>query len=193
MMTQQIKKVKKLKRMKKIKNAQDINKQGFSLVELVIAMGILGIFMPVVVGMMNSAITTRESAETITGNVMNSSAIVQLFNRDFEQATAMTIVDENHVKMRTQDGTCIDWKIKDNALLTAKSNTAIAEDDTTTWTTIYDKVNTPKDLGETGETFVQNDNTLVYDIILGDDKSTNTVAGEITPIVTSTSPGQCWS
>lgn len=187
MMTQQMKKVKKLKRMKKI------NKQGFSLVELVIAMGILGIFMPVVVGMMNSAITTRESAETITGNVMNSSAIVQLFNRDFEQATAMTIVDENHIKMRTQDGTCIDWKIEDNALLTAKSNTAITEDDTTTWTTIYDKVNTPKNFGEDGEAFAQDDNTFIYDIILGDDKSTNTVAGEITPIVTSTSPGQCWS
>lgn len=173
---------------------------GFSLVEMVVAMGIFAIFTPVIVGLMNSAILARNTADVATKNIMNASTINILLTRDIESSGAIKVESPEHIKMRTIDNVCKEWKVQDGSLIRIEkdaeelsSNDEIAGTDPG-WTEVYEKVKSgTNEEDNTLNAFVYENGTLNYNLILGDDSREDKMNGSITPDVAATSPGNCWT
>lgn len=163
------------------KNFENKN-NGFSLIELVVAMGILMIFMPTVIGLMHSSIIARDSAKTNNMNNMNTSTINLMLKKDIESSVAVSTTNNGKtLRMATKEGatagdgdgvTCREWRVDGNGNLVrgnsiSKLPTATGTQDTykTTWTTVYDKV-----FERDSETpvFEYNDKTMKYEMKLGD-------------------------
>lgn len=173
---------------------------GFSLVEMVVAMGIFAIFTPVIVGLMNSAILARNTADVATKNIMNASTINVLLTRDIESSGAIKVESPEHIKMRTIDNVCKEWKIENGSLMTTKIDeesidpaTGINATDQN-WEVVYEKVKSgTNEEDNTLNAFVYENGTLNYNLILGDDSREDKMNGSITPDVAATSPGNCWT
>lgn len=174
------------------------NSNGFSLVEMVIAMAILSIFMPVVINLMNVSINASKTAETITSNNMNSSMISTVFEKDFKDATAAKVMNDagTHIKLRTSNGTCKDWKVDENSHeLLSKSNAEGAVTEAQEWVVVHDNASVAKsdDNSTLLPVFVYSGGTLTYNIEVGsENNNSKTINDSITSVVAQASQGKCW-
>ena len=80
----------KLKQSHSTKN----NSAGFSLVEMVVALGVLMVFTPVIVGMMQVSLDGRKSASVASANLMNSRNIETMLTEDLTNANAVKIEND---------------------------------------------------------------------------------------------------
>jgi len=175
------------------KNKNNINDSGFTLIEMVVAIGILMIFMPTVVGLMDIALSSSKSAEVSASNIMNSTRIKNEMNKDIKNANAISLDSSGtHLKMKLNDGSCKDWMLQGSNLeYSSNPNGPVkSKEDGGNWAVAYDKVenslsgNLP---------FVYNqDNSVEYNFTLGNDLNKNDISGSVTPVVVATSPGNCW-
>lgn len=107
--------------------------RGSTMIEAVTTIFIMTIVLPVIVIMMSAALNSRTTADSISSNTINAVAVQNSLNNDIETASAVQIVNENVLNLRSQEGLCKTWKIKDGSLVRASSNTAIT--DTSNWLT----------------------------------------------------------
>lgn len=201
--------------MKKIHNRdENRNVFGFSLVELVVAMGILMLIMPSTVGIMKAATTYKEKSLQNNRNVVHSSAFNTIFRGDIENAVAIKIVpksesgipDGDYIKLkivkRSSTGTtsyiCKDWRKgagEDGLLKSAKSSTSISKPsstvwNTSTWSDIFD--GSPTRAGSSGTIFNYENGVVKYNIELGKDGMVDDYKGIIAPKIAPMSSSPCW-
>lgn len=182
----------KLKQSHSTKN----NSAGFSLVEMVVALGVLMVFTPVIVGMMEVSLDGRKSASVASANLMNARNIETMLTEDLTNANAMTIENDGTLlKLKLSSGVCKDWKLDGTTLKHTENNTGPVEA-SAEWIPVYDKVQEAPtdDTDDTDEAFSDGlNNGVTYKFKLGEDGvSTNVMSKNVVPTVAATSQGNCW-
>lgn len=177
---------------------------GFSLVEMVVAMGILSIFLPFMISMMANATTASNVAMTSSQNSVSASSISKVLENDIKRSGTFrsyyntTNGNVHTIRMARADGKCVAWKIDSgNAQRIETDATKL----TSTWpnidwnkSTIYsDKANTVGN--EAVFTWVDgttDQGKLQYKIQLGDKNAATIIEGIVEPEVISNGRGYCW-
>ena len=179
------------------------NDNGFSLVEMVVAMTLLSIFIPFMASMMVTATKARNTSMAISQNSTSASAISTVLENDIKRSG--TFYSDysadgkiNTVRMAKTDGTCVAWRVVDGKAQRAETDGTKL---TSAWTTIAwanqpvysEKANAVGD--EQLFTWIDgtnNEGRLQYKIQLGDKNGGNIVQGIIEPEVASNGKGYCW-
>lgn len=161
--------------------------RGITMVESVTTIFIMTIILPLFIVMISSALNTREAATALLSNTLNTAGAQTSLNNDIETASAVKIVDGSFLNLRSQDGSCKAWKIKDGKLVRASSDTAITDD--SDWVMI-------------GEYFApiesvdlfQKDSlgAVGYNFKVGKATATNDLRGSATQSSASSGSGECW-
>ena len=178
------------------------NDNGFSLVEMVVAMALLSIFIPFMASMMVTATKARNTSMAISQNSTSASAISTVLENDIKRSG--TFYSDysadgkiNTVRMAKTDGTCVAWRVVGGKVQRAETDGTKL---TSTWPTIAwanqpvysEKANA---VGEEAFTWIDgtnNEGRLQYKIQLGDKNGGNIVQGLIEPEVASNGKGYCW-
>lgn len=179
-----------------------MNKDGFSLVEMVVAMAILSIFIPVMAGMMMSATKARNVAVDISQNTNSVAAISTVLENDIKRSGSFKSYSAGSnihtVRMAKADGTCVAWRVSGGKMQRAEVDgtklTAAWPDITWANQPVYAE---SANLTESGTIFtwvdgVRNQGKLEYKVLLGDKKSGSIVQSVIEPEVAINGQGYCW-
>lgn len=190
-----------------LRNRQSHNGFGFSLVELVVAMGILMIIMPATVGIMKAATEYKEAALQHNSNLVHSSGFNAVFRGDVENAVAIKLESNNHIKLKVakQNNSnnvsfvCKDWRIQDNILKSKTSSEKIPVDlnglstssiyHWSNWSNILDDA--PVKSGKSGKIFTYDENKVTYDIALGNEESMTNYTATIVPNSAASTSSPC--
>lgn len=161
--------------------------RGSTMIEAVMSVFLMTVILPLFIIMISSTLNTRETATSIMSNTLNTSAAQTSLNNDIETASASKVVDGNVLNLRSQDGSCKAWKIKDGNLVRASSDAAIT--DISDWQTV-------------GESFApiesvdpfQADSAgaIEYSFKVGKAKVVNELRGSATQRSASSGAGDCW-
>lgn len=169
-----------------IQRARSDNR-GFTMVESVTTIFLMTIILPVFVIMISSALNTREVSNSLMSNTVNTASAQTSLNNDIETASAVKIVDGNILNLRSQDGVCKAWKIKDGSLVRANSDAAITTD--SDWLAVGEYF-API---ESVDLFAENSSGAVgYNFKVGKAAVTNELRGSATPSSASSGAGDCW-
>lgn len=169
------------------------NSAGFSLLEMVIAMGVLMTFTPVIVGMMEVSLDGRKSASVASANLMNSRNIETMLTEDLTNANAVKIENDGTLlKMKLSNGVCKDWKL-DGTTLKHTENKAGPVATDAEWIPVHDKVQEVSTATTDNAFSLGANNGLTYKFKLGEDGvNTNVMSKNVVPTVAATSQGNCW-
>lgn len=161
--------------------------RGSTMVEAVTTMFIMTIILPVFIIMISSALNTREVSTSLMSNTLNTAGVQSSLNNDIETASAVKVVDGNFLNLRSQDGSCKAWKIRDGSLVRASSDTVIT--DSSDWVAV-------------GEYFApiesvdlfQKDSagTVGYNFKVGKASVVSELRGSATQSSASSGAGVCW-
>ena len=179
------------------------NVEGFSLVEMVVAMGILSIFIPIMVSMMVTATTARNVAIQTSKNSSSSFAISSVLENDIKRTGTFKSEPNsgkiNTIYMSQADGKCVAWRIENGNIQRAEVDGTKL---TRTWDLDSNWKNAPvysdkaNGVGTEG-VFTWVDGTrdkgkLQYKIQLGDKKAASIIENVVLPEVTGNGKGYCW-
>jgi hypothetical protein len=157
------------------------------MVEAVTTVFVMTVILPVFIIMISSALNTRETATSLIENTTNTASVQASLNNDIETASAIKVVDGNVLNLRSQDGSCKAWKLQDNTLVRAASNTAITTD--STWLSVGENF-API---ESTELFRKDSvGTVEYSFKVGKASVTSEVRGSATQNAASSGSGECW-
>jgi hypothetical protein len=161
--------------------------RGSTMVEAVTTMFIMTVILPLFIIMISTALNTREVSTSLMSNTVNTAGVQNSLNNDIETASAVKVVAGNFLNLRSQDGSCKAWKIKDGSLVRAASDTAIT--DSSNWLAV-------------GEYFApiestdifQKDSvgTVGYNFKVGKAAVMNELRGSATQASASSGSGDCW-
>lgn len=177
------------------------NVEGFSLVEMVVAMGILSIFIPIMVSMMVTATTARNVAIQTSKNSSSSSAISSVLENDIKRSGTFQSYPSsgkiNTIYMAQADGKCVAWRIENGNIQRAEVDGTKL---TSIWKISWDKAPVYSDKANgvgTEGVFTWVDGTrdkgkLQYKIQLGDKKAASIIESVVLPEVTGNGKGYCW-
>ena len=178
------------------------NDNGFSLVEMVVAMTLLSIFIPFMASMMVTATKARNTSMAISQNSTSASAISTVLENDIKRSGTFVSYPAsgpvNAIRMAKADGTCVAWRIAGGKVQRAEIDGTKL---TAPWPNIdWNKASTYSDKsslvnGEEAFTWIDgtnNEGRLQYKIQLGDKNGGNIVQGIIGPEVASNGKGYCW-
>lgn len=167
---------------RKIKNEES----GFSLIEIVIAMFVLGLIMPAVVQIGVGSIRTGNVASSNSKNILGAAGINSVLTNDIERASATKVEVGNKLQFKSANGNCISWKIENNQLLRAEMAGKISSN--SNWIAISENVKTP-----TEEIFKISPNGFIsYKFDLGDSDSSLNISGSSKQKVMNSGKGACW-
>ena len=177
------------------------NDNGFSLVEMVVAMALLSIFIPFMASMMVTATKARNASMAISQNSTSASAISTVLENDIKRSGTFTSQTKdgkiNTVKMAKSDGTCVAWRVDDNKAQRVETDgTKLTGVWQLNWDKSSDYSNKANAVGDEAPfTWIDgtnNEGRLQYKIQLGDKNGGNIVQGLIEPKVASNGKGYCW-
>lgn len=161
--------------------------RGSTMVEAVMSVFLMTVILPLFIIMISSTLNTRETANSLMSNTLNTSAVQTSLDNDIETASASKVVEGNLLNLRSQDGSCKAWKIKDGNLVRAVSDTTIT--DSTNWQTIGEYF-APID---SAALFQDNSSGAIeYSFKVGKAKVTNELRGSATQRSASSGAGDCW-
>lgn len=186
-------------------NKREKSSNGFSLVELIVAMTVLMIIIPSIVGIAHSASAVKTGILQSNKNLVNSSAFDQILRSDIENASEIVITENsNRLRLRKNDNTCKDWRLDSatNELrYVSKSNVSITASVPTSsnWNTYWYKISTDESpnqvvkTGKSGNTFVYENGVVTYDIGFGTDEKIEYFKGSIQQkAISQPSSLECW-
>lgn len=159
---------------------------GATMIEAVMSVFLMTVILPLFIIMISSTLNTRETATSIMSNTLNVSAAQTSLNNDIETASAIKVVDGSLLNLRSQDGTCKAWKIKDANLVRAQSNAAIT--DSSDWQVIGEYF-APMD---SKDVFQENSGAVEYNFKVGKAKVIDDLTGSATQRSASSGAGECW-
>lgn len=180
-----------------------INVEGFSLVEMDVAMGILSIFIPTMVSMMVTATTARDVAMQTSKNSSSGSAISSVLENDIKRSGTFQSYPSsgkiNTIRMSQADGKCVAWRVHNGLAQRIETDGTKL---TKTWEldsnwknaqTFSDKANFVGN--EESFTWIdgtRNQGRLQYRIQLGDKNAASIIENVVLPEVTGNGKGYCW-
>lgn len=157
------------------------------MIEAVMSVFLMTVILPLFIIMISSTLNTRETATSIMSNTLNTSAAQTSLNNDIETASAIKIVDGSLLNLRSHDGSCKAWKLKDGNLARASSDAIIT--DSSDWQTVGEYFAPIDSVDLFQEDF---SGSIEYSFKVGKSQVTNELRGSATQRSASSGSGDCW-
>lgn len=92
---------------------------GFTLIELTVVVTLLGVIMPIIVGLLYTSVNTQNAVVSQASGQVAESTLRDVLRNDVESATWMTYGYDfadlsNALAMQTHNGQCVAWRIADS-------------------------------------------------------------------------------
>lgn len=197
-----------------LKNKQK-NSNGFSLIELVVAVAVLMLITPTIAGVMQNATKYSDDLEQTSKNTIISSAFESVFRDDIQNATAVDAPSGNNnttkalIRIAKKDGTCKVWALGSQTTVNGKTNAFVLKSKTMAsglpsstpiasaeWANWSDMFNGSSGIeikpGPSGKMFKYENGRVTYDLTVGKKDRTTNYSSTITPQVAPSAVNNCW-
>jgi hypothetical protein len=162
--------------------------RGETAIELVTTIFVMTIVLPAILVLFTTTLSSREVSHSLMSNAINTDSVQNSLNNDIQTSTAMNIVSDGSVlKLRSNDGTCKEWRLQDTNLVRATSDTAITND--SGWITVgenFAPINSEAIFAKTST------GTIGYNFNVGKASIISEFRGSATQTSASSGAGECW-
>lgn len=169
-----------------LRKAREDNR-GETAIELVTTVFVMTIVLPAIIALFTTTLSSREVSHSLMSNSINTDSVQNSLNNDVATSTAMNVGDGNVLKLRSNDGTCKEWRLQDTNLVRATSETVITDD--ADWITVgenFAPINSEA-------IFTKNSTgTVGYNFKVGKASIVSEFRGSATQTSASSGAGECW-